>query len=52
MFIIQMFINSYKHTPLQISYGINFLMLVDGRPMTLGLVDIIEKYTDYQNQLL
>ncbi|NLL44337.1 MAG: DNA gyrase subunit A [Mollicutes bacterium] len=44
--------NLYKHTPLQISYGINFLMLVDGRPMTLGLVDIIEKYIDYQKSII
>ena len=32
--------NLYKHTPLQTSYGINFLMLVDGSPRTLGLKEI------------
>ena len=36
--------NLYKHTPLQTSYGINFLMLVDGSPRTLGLKEILEKY--------
>ena len=35
--------NLYKHTPLQTSYGINFLMLVDGSPRTLGLKEILEK---------
>ena len=44
--------NLYKHTQLQTSYGINFLMLVDGSPRTLGLRDIIEKYIDHQKHVI
>ena len=44
--------NLYKHTQLQTSYGINFLMLVDGRPRTLGLKEIIEKYIEHQRHVI
>ncbi|MGM9881283.1 MAG: DNA gyrase subunit A [Bacilli bacterium] len=44
--------NLYKHTPLQTSYGINFLMLVDGSPRTLGLKEILEKYIDHQKHVI
>ncbi len=44
--------NLYKHTPLQTSYGINFLMLVDGSPRTLGLKAILEKYIDHQKHVI
>ena len=44
--------NLYKHTQLQTSYGINFLMLVDDSPRTLGLREIIEKYIDHQKHVI
>ena len=44
--------NLYKHTQLQTSYGINFLMLVDGSPRTLGLREIIGKYIDHQKHVI
>ncbi len=44
--------NLFKHTQLQMSYGINFLMLVDGRPRTLGLKTILEKYVDHQKHVI
>ena len=44
--------NLYKHTQLQTSYGINFLMLVDGSPRTLGLKEILEKYIDHQKNVI
>ena len=44
--------NLYKHTQLQTSYGINFLMLVDGKPRTLGLKEIIEKYIEHQRNVI
>ena len=44
--------NLYKHTPLQTSYGINFLMLVDGSPRTLGLKEILEKYVEHQKHVI
>ena len=44
--------NLYKHSQLQVTYGINFLMLVDGRPRTLGLKTIIEKYIEHQRHVI
>ena len=44
--------NLYKHTQLQTSYGINFLMLVDGSPRTLGLKTILEKYIEHQRNVI
>ena len=44
--------NLYKHTQLQTSYGINFLMLVDGSPRTLGLREILETYIDHQKHVI
>jgi len=44
--------NLYKHTPLQVNYGINLLMLVDGRPRTLGLREILGYYVDYQKTII
>lgn len=44
--------NLYKHTQLQTNYGINFLMLVDGTPRTLGLKTILEKYIDHQKDVI
>ena len=42
----------YKHTSLQVSYGIIFLMLDQGVPKTLGLKDIIAKYIDFQREVI
>ena len=42
----------YKHTQFQTNYGINFLMLDQGVPKTLGLKDIISKYIDYQKEVI
>lgn len=44
--------NLYKHTQLQTTYGINFLMLDDGQPKTLGLKDIISKYIEFQKSVI
>ena len=44
--------NLYKHTQLQTSYGINFLMLVDDRPRTLDLKTILEKYIEHQRHVI
>ena len=44
--------NLYKHTQFQINYGINFLMLDNGVPKSLGLRDIISKYIDFQREII
>ena len=44
--------NLFKHTQLQVTYGINFLMLVDGRPKTLCLREILNYYVEYQKSVI
>ena len=44
--------NLYKHTQFQTNYGINFLMLDQGVPKSLGLIDIISKYIDFQKEII
>ncbi len=44
--------NLYKHTQLQTSYGINMLMLHQGKPQILGLKDIISYYIDFQKEVI
>lgn len=38
----------YKHTPLEDSFGINNVALVDGQPRTLGLLDLLRVYVDHR----
>jgi DNA gyrase subunit A len=40
--------NLYKHTPLQTSFGMNMVALVDGVPRTLDLKQAIAAYVDHQ----
>src|ERR687886_700524 len=42
----------YKHTPLQTTFGVNMVALVDGVPRTLGLVPIIRNYVDHQRDVI
>ncbi|MEG0617741.1 MAG: DNA gyrase subunit A [Bacilli bacterium] len=44
--------NLYKHSQLQTSYGINLLMLHQGKPQTFGLKDIISNYIDFQKEVI
>ena len=44
--------NLYKHTPLQSTYGIIFLMLDKGVPKTLNIKEIISKYVEYQREII
>lgn len=44
--------NLFKNTPLQTSYGIILLALVDGQPRVLTLKQIIEKYIDHQQEIV
>lgn len=44
--------NLYKHTQLQTTFGINFLMLDQQSPKILPLKDIISKYIDYQKEII
>jgi DNA gyrase subunit A len=42
----------YKHTPLQTTFGVNMVALVDGVPRTLGLVPLIKNYVDHQRDVV
>ena len=44
--------NLYKHTQLQSSYGINMLMLHQGKPQIMGLKEIISNYIDFQKEVI
>jgi DNA gyrase subunit A len=40
--------NLYKHTPLQDTFGVNFLAIVDQRPRVLNLLDASELFLDFR----
>ncbi|HEY1275107.1 MAG TPA: DNA gyrase subunit A [Thermoleophilaceae bacterium] len=42
----------YKHTPLQVTFGVNMVALVDGVPRTLGLLPIVKNYVDHQRDVI
>jgi DNA gyrase subunit A len=44
--------NLYKHTPLQTSFGVNMVALVDGVPRTLNLVSALQAYIDHQVEVI
>lgn len=44
--------NLFKYTPLQTSYGINMLALVDNKPVVLGLKQALIHYLDHQFDVL
>ncbi|MEM9606632.1 MAG: DNA topoisomerase IV subunit A [Actinomycetota bacterium] len=42
----------YRLTPLEESYAINNVVLVDGRPTTLGLLDLMRHYLDHRLEVV
>jgi DNA gyrase subunit A len=44
--------NLYKHTPLQDSFGINMLAIVDQRPRILNLLDACELFLDFRREVI
>src|SRR5579884_656223 len=42
----------YKHTPLQTTFGVNMVALVDGVPRTLSLREVIAAYVDHQREVI
>jgi DNA gyrase subunit A len=44
--------NLYKYTPLQTSFGVNMVALVDGVPRTLNLRDMLAAYIDHQVEVI
>src|SRR5439155_17724662 len=42
----------HKHTPLQTTFGVNMVALVDGVPRTLGLLPLVKNYVDHQREVV
>jgi DNA gyrase subunit A len=42
----------YKHSALQTSFGINNVALVNGRPVTLNVKDLIRHYVDHRHEVV
>ncbi len=42
----------YKHTPLQTTFGVNMVALVDNVPRTLSLKRVIEAYVQHQREVV
>jgi len=44
--------NLYKHTPLQQTFGVISLALVDGRPLILGLKQMLQLFIDHRRNVI
>jgi DNA gyrase subunit A len=44
--------NLYKKTPMQTSFGINMVALVDGVPRTLSLLELVHHYVQHQREVV
>src|SRR4051794_22829929 len=42
----------YKHTPLQTTFGVNMVALVDNVPRTMGLLPLVKNYVDHQREVV
>ncbi|WP_120005344.1 DNA gyrase/topoisomerase IV subunit A [Nesterenkonia muleiensis] len=42
----------YKHTPLETSFGINNVALVEGQPRTLGLLELLQVYVGHRIEVV
>jgi DNA gyrase subunit A len=44
--------NLYQHTPLQDTFSVNMIALVDGRPRTLGILDLMREYVRHRMEVV
>jgi DNA gyrase subunit A len=44
--------NLYKHTKLQMGYGITLLAIVGGQPRVLGLLDVVEHFIEFRREIV
>jgi DNA gyrase subunit A len=44
--------NLYKHTPLQTTFGIIMLAIVNGQPRVLSLVDLVEQFVEFRRDVV
>jgi len=44
--------NLYKHTKLQMGYGITLLAIVAGRPRVMGLLEIVDHFIEFRREVV
>ncbi len=44
--------NLYKHTKLQMGFGITLLAIVNGRPRVLSLLEIVEQFIEFRREVV
>ncbi len=44
--------NLYKHTQMQINFGVIMLSIVNGQPRELGLIDCIKRFIDHRSDVV
>ncbi|MGB5874611.1 MAG: DNA gyrase subunit A [Bacteroidota bacterium] len=44
--------NLYKHTQMQVTFGVNMLALVDGRPKVLTLKEMTQRFVEHRNEVV
>ncbi|MFP5343380.1 MAG: DNA gyrase subunit A [Candidatus Limnocylindria bacterium] len=44
--------NLFKHTPMQLTFNMNMLALVDGQPQTLPLRSVLEHYISHRQEIV
>ncbi len=42
----------YKYTDLEVTFGINMVAIAGGKPVLMGLLDIIRHYVDFQREVI
>ena len=42
----------YKYTDLQVTFGVNMVAIADGKPRTLGLLELIDHYIAHQRRVV
>ncbi len=42
----------YKYTDLEVTFGINMVAIAGGKPMLMGLMDILRYYVEYQREVV
>jgi DNA gyrase subunit A len=42
----------FKHTQLQVSFGVNMLAIVDGKPRVLGIKDVMRQYVKHRQEII
>jgi DNA gyrase subunit A len=44
--------NLYKHTQMQINFGVIMLSIVNGQPRELGIIDVIKRFLDHRTDVV